>query len=267
MPKKVAIAIGAHPDDIEFYMAGTLLLLRNAGYETHYMNVASGNCGSVQYKPAQARAIRGKEARTAAKILGAQFHDNLTEDVEILYNLDLLRGLAAVIREVKPSIVLTHSPQDYMEDHTSTCRLAVTAAFTRSMPNFWTTPARKAADYETTVYHGMPHGLRDQLRKRIVPGLFVDISSVQKTKLAALACHQSQQQWLDVSQGMNSYVRSMAEASLEVGAMSKKFKYAEGWRRHLHFGFCSPEADPLREALGKNVLINQAYERDLNRAS
>ena len=42
-----AFAIGAHPDDIEFYMAGTLLLLKQAGCEIHYMNLASGNCGSV----------------------------------------------------------------------------------------------------------------------------------------------------------------------------------------------------------------------------
>ena len=49
--RKSAIAIGAHPDDIEFMMAGTLLLLKKAGYEIHYMNVANGSCGSVQYRP------------------------------------------------------------------------------------------------------------------------------------------------------------------------------------------------------------------------
>ena len=42
-----AFAIAAHPDDIEFLMAGTLVLLRDAGYEIHYMNVANGACGSV----------------------------------------------------------------------------------------------------------------------------------------------------------------------------------------------------------------------------
>ena len=46
MDKKVAMAVAAHPDDIEFYMAGTLLLLREAGYEVHYMTLASGSCGS-----------------------------------------------------------------------------------------------------------------------------------------------------------------------------------------------------------------------------
>jgi LmbE family N-acetylglucosaminyl deacetylase len=263
MPSKVAIAIGAHPDDIEFYMAGTLLLLKQSGYEIHYLTLANGSCGSAEYNGAMTRSIRNTEARTAAKILGAQFHPSITDDLEIIYNLELLRALSAVIREVKPSIVLTHSPQDYMEDHTNTARLAVTAAFTRGMPNFKTAPPRPVADYEVTVYHGMSHGLCDQLRRRIVPGAYVNTTSVRKTQLDALKAHQSQQNWLDVSQGLNSYLLAMEDMALAVGTMSKKFKYAEGWRRHLHFGFCSPEADPLAQALGKNYLVNQAYERSL----
>jgi len=57
----------------------------------------------------------------------------------------------------------------------------------------------------------------------------------------------------------------LEDMSLAVGRMSRKFKHAEGWRRHLHFGFCAPEADPLAQALGKNCLVNQAYERSLQR--
>ena len=59
MPAKVAIAIGAHPDDIEFYMAGTLLLVKRAGYDIHYFNVANGCCGSVQYNARQLARIQG----------------------------------------------------------------------------------------------------------------------------------------------------------------------------------------------------------------
>jgi hypothetical protein len=57
----------------------------------------------------------------------------------------------------------------------------------------------------------------------------------------------------------------MEDISLEVGRMSKNFKHAEGWRRHLHYGFCLADADPMKEALGKNCLINEAYERDLEK--
>jgi LmbE family N-acetylglucosaminyl deacetylase len=264
MSPPVAIAIAAHPDDIEFYMAGTLLLLKEAGYKTHYFNLASGNCGSVEQNSAKTRMQRAKEARSAAAVLGAQFHSSITDDLQILYLTSLLRRVAAVIREVKPGIVLTHSPQDYMEDHTNACRLAVTAAFARGMLNFRTVPQRRAIEGDVAVYHAMPHGLRDPLRRRIVPGAVVNIARVLDGKREALACHRSQQRWLDMSQGLNSYLQTMEDISRAVGRMSRRFKHAEGWRRHLHLGFSVKEIDPLREALGKDYLINTGYERSLN---
>jgi LmbE family N-acetylglucosaminyl deacetylase len=263
MSAKNAIAIGAHPDDIEFYMAGTLLQLKNAGYTIHYHTIANGNCGSAEYNGSTTQSIRNTEARAAARILGAEFHPSLTNDLEILYTLDLLRKLAALVREIKPSIVLTHSPQDYMEDHMNTARLAVTAAFSRGMPNFKTSPARPVADYEVTVYHAMPHGLRDELRRRLIPGAFVNTASVHNTKRVALATHKSQQDWLDRSQGLDSYLLAMENMSLDLGRLSKRFKHAEGWRRHLHLGFCGADTDPLKQVLGKKYLINPAYEQSL----
>jgi LmbE family N-acetylglucosaminyl deacetylase len=263
MSNQVAIAIAAHPDDIEFQMAGTLLLLKKAGYTTHYVTLASGNCGSADYNSATTRAIRNTEARAAAKILGAQFHPCLTDDLEIIYSLELLRALAAIIREARPNIILTHSPQDYMEDHVNTSRLAVSAAFARGMANFKTAPPRPAATYSVTLFHAMPQGLRDPLRRPIVPGAFVNTASVQKIKREALSAHKSQQRWLDVSQGLDSYLLAMEDMSLAVGRMSQRFQHAEGWRRHLHLGFCAPEDDPLAEALGRACLVNRAYERSL----
>jgi LmbE family N-acetylglucosaminyl deacetylase len=262
-PRTVAIAIAAHPDDIEFCMAGTLLLLKAAGWQIHCLNLSSGNCGSVEHSAAATRVIRRREARRAAAILGAHYHPSLTDDLEIFYDLKTLRQLAAIIRKVNPSIVLTHSPQDYMEDHMNTCRLAVTAAFSRGMPNFRTTPARDAVNGDVTVYHAMPHGLCDGLRRRITPGAFVNTSSVHHTKLNALAAHASQKTWLDVSQGMDSYLHAMDEMSLAVGRMSRQFRHAEGWRRHLHLGFSSAEVDPLADALKGDCRINRAYERAL----
>ena len=265
MNRPVAIAIAAHPDDIEFYMAGTLLLLSQAGYETHYLTLASGNCGSTGQNSSRTRAQRGREARSAAAVLGAHFHPSLTDDLEILYELPLLRRLASVVREVHPNVVLTHSPQDYMEDHTTTARLTVTATFARGMPNFRTAPARSAIDGEVAIYHAMPHGLRDPLRRKIVPGAFVNTTAVHSRKRQALACHRSQQGWLDASQGLDSYLSTMDDLSRQVGRMSRRFQHAEGWRRHLHLGFSAADEDPLGEALGRNCLQNLAYERSLNR--
>lgn len=262
---KSAIAVAAHPDDIEFYMAGTLVLLKRAGWEIHYLNIGNGCCGSVQHDARKTRTIRRDEARRAAKVLGAEFHESLCNDLEILYELKLLRRLAAVIREVKPTIVLTHAPVDYMEDHTNTSRLAVSAAFAHAMPNFRSVPPRPVSEYDVTVYHAMPHGLRDPLRRLVAPGAFVNTTSVQDIKRAALAEHKSQQNWLDVSQGLSSLTAKIDEMASAVGRLSKKFKFAEGWRRHLHYGFSATDVDSLRDALGKNYLANQAYERGLSK--
>ena len=250
MKNRTAFAIAAHPDDIEFKMAGTLLRLRQAGWEIHYLNVANGGCGSDRLRAPALKRRRAAEAKHAAKILGAHFHPSLCNDLEILYDLKLLRRLAALVRAVRPAILLTHPPVDYMEDHVNTCRLAVTAAFSRGMPNFQTLPARPAVSGDVTVYHCLPHGLCDPLRRPVRPEFFVDTTAVQETMRAAQLAHRSQHAWLAASQGMGSVVESMDADSRAVGRLSKKFTHAEGWWRHLHHGFGTPDADPLREALG-----------------
>jgi LmbE family N-acetylglucosaminyl deacetylase len=258
MPAPAALAIVAHPDDIEFYAAGTLLLLRAAGWDVHYLNVSSGDCGSMTTGLEETRRIREAEGRAAAAILGATFHESLASDLLIFYEERLLRRVAAVVRKVQPRIVLTHSPQDYMEDHMNTSRLAVTAAFARGVPNFVTDPPVPACPGDVTVYHAMPHGLCDGLRRPIVPDFFVDTTGVQATKLKALAAHTSQKAWLDATQGMDSYLDACDDMSRTVGRMSGRFQHAEGWRRHLHLGFSARDDDPLAEALGGTLVCRNA---------
>ncbi len=247
---KRVLAIAAHPDDIEFVMSGTLILLGRAGYELHYMNLANGCCGSTSLSARHAAEARLREAIAAAALIGAEFHPSLTDDLQIFYDSRTLARLAAVVREVAPEILLTHAPIDYMEDHTNTCRLAVTAAFARGMPNFSTQPPRPPVDAPVTIYHAQPHGNRDPLGHAVRPDFCVDVSHVIDQKVAMLACHQSQQDWLDASQGIGSYIEAMKSLNREVGRMSDGFEYAEGWRKHLHLGFCAESADPLRAALG-----------------
>ena len=131
------------------------------------------------------------------------------------------------------------------------------------MRNFRTTPARPPYADDVTVYHAMPHGLQDGLRQRVTAGAFVNTSAVQATKHAALAAHESQQDWLQASQGMNSYLQAMTDMSLAVGRLSGRFTHAEGWRRHLHLGFSAVEIDPLAQALGEKYFVNGQYEESL----
>ena len=142
-------------------------------------------------------------------------------------------------------------------------RLAVSAAFARGIPNFATTPPRAPFMEAVTIYHAMPHGLRDPLRKRVSAELYVDTTSVHAQKREALAAHASQREWLDATQGMDSYLSALDETSRSVGRMSGAFEFAEGWRRHSHLGFSPKEADPLSEALGANSLLNPGYKESL----
>jgi len=237
-----------------------MLLLQERGWDLHYMNLCTGNGGSVQMDGPTTSSTRLAEAQAAASILGASFYPPIVNDLELTYSVPLLRKVAAVVREAKPSIVLTHSPADYMEDHQNAQRLACTAAFAHPIQNFVTDPPRESFLHDVTVYHAMPHGLCDPLRKSIRAGAYVNTTRVHARKREALAAHVSQKHWLDVTQGMDSYLVSMDDASRRVGALSNRFEFAEGWRRHLHLGFSANEVDPLKDALGDDCLINDAYE-------
>jgi hypothetical protein len=68
-----------------------------------------------------------------------------------------------------------------------------------------------------------------------------------------LAKHRTQKDWLDQSQGHDSYLQTLRDLDAQGGRISGKFKYAEGWRRHLHLGYCGPDDDPLCDALGAYV--------------
>lgn len=248
---KRAFAVVAHPDDIEFLMAGTLAHLGRAGYELHYMNIANGCCGTTEYDRATIARIRREESIAAANVINAIYHDSLCDDLAIFYNQDTLARMSAVMREVNPQIVLTHAPVDYMEDHTNTCRLVVTAAFARGMPNFPVIPPRAHATGPTTVYHAQPYSNRTPLGEVVYPQIYVDTTNMLDIKAKMLSCHASQKKWLDQSQGLDSYIHTMRELDREVGSFSGKYAFAEGFRKHSHLGFCGPDDDPLSQALSQ----------------
>jgi LmbE family N-acetylglucosaminyl deacetylase len=252
MSKKV-LAIVAHPDDIEFLMCGTIILLSRAGFECHFLNIANGSCGTTVHSKEDIIRIRRNEAMASAAMIDAVYHESLVDDLEIFYDKSLLARVASIFREVAPDILLVQPYSDYMEDHQNSARLAVTAAFARSMPNFMTVPPRAPVFQDVCVYHGQPHSNLDPTMDRVLPKMYVDITSVIEEKTQMLSCHNSQFAWLDESQKMTSFLGSMRTISRNTGQLSGKYDYAEGWSRHLQFGFCAPYADPLADALAEYI--------------
>ena len=251
--KSKVMAIAAHPDDIEFGMSGTLFLLKKAGCEIHYMNIANGSCGTAEFDEDTIVTMRLQEAKNAASRLGAIFHPPIVPDFEIYYTREILVRLASIYREIAPDILLVPSPQDYMEDHTNACRLAVSAAFGRGMRNYKVEPPTDPVSNEVVIYHAQPHGNRDALNKLVQPEFFVNIADVMVEKTNMLAEHKSQKNWLDVSQGFNAYLDTMKGYAREIGELSGKYDVAEGWRPHNHLGFCSAGANPLADILRENL--------------
>ncbi|TWT83785.1 4-oxalmesaconate hydratase [Planctomycetes bacterium CA13] len=253
MPSVLAIA--AHPDDIEFYMAGAMLQLARRGWDLHYVNLCDGSRGSTTLDRPTCAAVRLQEAKDACEVLGATFYGPIYSDMEASYTTENLKKVAAIVRMAKPTIVLTHSPTDYMEDHETACRLAVSAAFCHGMPNMESDPEMDVYMEPVTVYHAQPVGLHTPLGEFVTPHLYVDETDVIEQKVKALACHASQKQWLDESQGLDSYLQTLRDLSTEMGNRSGKFPVAEGWRRRQHWGFCNADDDPLRDAL-KDIIVD-----------
>jgi LmbE family N-acetylglucosaminyl deacetylase len=252
-----ALAIVAHPDDIEFLMAGTLILLKQRGWETHYFNVTDGCCGSMVTGREETARTRTREARDAALSMGAQFHEPVCHDMSVYYTPELLARVARVVRTANPDLVLTHAPSDYMEDHQNACRLAVSATFTKNMPNFQADNGTPPGSGEVAVYHGQPHSNHDPLGQRVYPTHLVNIQSVVDEKEAALACHKSQTDWLDSTQGMESLASTMQTFGRDVANQSDGIELGEGFRRHNPTGFGPLDFDPLAAALADVIEVQK----------
>lgn len=241
-------------------MGGTLILLRERGWEVHIMPLADGRCGTAAEPVEIIVARRRAEAMAACALIGAHYHPPVAADLQLHHDTPTVAKVVSVIRQVQPSILLLHSPADYMEDHQNACRIGCTAAFARGMINYPSDPPRPTMTADITVYHAMPHGLRDPLRKMVRPGLYVNIASVLPPKRRMLACHQSQKEWLDLSQGMDSYLEAMVGMAREVGKISGVFEAAEGFRRRNHLGLSASDQDPLRHELPGLCRVDPEFE-------
>lgn len=253
----VALAIFAHPDDIEFNCAGTLALLQQCGWETHYLNLADGCCGSLEKSPTEAAEERWREARAAADVLKALPHPPHFRDLEIFFNDAACRRVAAVVREIQPNVVFTHSTSDYMEDHMETARLAFHSLFSAGMPNYRTEPEIAPYQKPRALYHALPHGLHwPGDRARAHPEFYINIDSVIEMKREALACHASQKEWLDKTQGMDAYLDTMTDFAKTLGRESGVGAHAEGLTRHLPLGLGPENYTPIEDAL-KDLIQHQ----------
>jgi len=250
MPNSInVLALFAHPDDAEFLCAGTLAQLAGCGAQIHMATLTAGDCGSTTLPAAKIAALRQQEASRAAAVIGARYHCLQSKDLLIFYDRPHLNKVMELVRLTRPSLVLTHSPVDYMIDHETVSHLCQSACFGAMAPNY-KTGARRAAPPLPGVphlYYADAFGRRDILGNKIESGFSVNISATLKRKEEMLACHDSQQAWLKTQQEIPGTVMAMRKMAQEAGKRAR-FRWAEGFRQHLGQGF--PATNLLKELLG-----------------
>lgn len=216
------LAVGAHPDDLELLCGGTLARYAAAGHRVVMCHATTGNRGSYVYDSTKLAQVRGREARTAADLLGAEARTLGLADAEVnSRDPQQRRAMIDLVREVRPDVVLTHDPDDYMGDHNEVSRLVFECTFHASLPLLETD--HPAHDTVPSLYY------MDTLAGLgFLPAEYVDISDVIDTKRAALRAHASQLEWLRDHDGVD-FVEFMESADRYRGFQSG-VRFAEGFR-------------------------------------
>ncbi|TAM81033.1 MAG: PIG-L family deacetylase [Acidobacteria bacterium] len=249
MPNAInVLALFAHPDDAEFLCAGTLAHLAARGAKIHMATLTAGDCGSTTLPAARISALRQKEASRSAALIGARYYCLQSKDLLVFYDHSHLNRVMELVRQTRPTLVLTHSPVDYMIDHETVSHLCQSACFGAMAPNFKTgihspAPALKKVPH---LYYADAFGRRDILGNKIESCISVNISTTLRRKEEMLACHDSQQAWLKTQQEVPGTVATMRKMAQEAGKRAG-FRWAEGFRQHLGQGF--PASNLLKELL------------------
>jgi LmbE family N-acetylglucosaminyl deacetylase len=242
LAENVALTLMAHPDDAEFLCGGTLALLAERGWSIHVATATSGDCGSSTLGPDEIAAIRRQEAASAARVIGGQYHCLEGRDLQVRYDVQTVTAACGLLREVRPRLLITHSPSDYMLDHEQVSLVARAAAFNAPIPNAPAPTGSLPLEAIPHVYYADPIEGKDIFGDPVLPGLLIDISTTLDTKLAMLACHASQREWLRSHHGMDEYLVSARRWSQARGTLAG-VTYAEGFRQHR--GHAYPQDDLL----------------------
>jgi len=214
------LAIGAHPDDIEFGCGGTLIKYAGKGARIDLLVMTDGARGG------NPRRRRREQAR-AGSVLGARrIHWGAYRDTLLPSVRHLIDRMERVIRVAHPDFIFVNFPEDTHQDHRQVARAAVSA----------TRYARNVLFYEgpTTVNFN--------------PTVFIDIAAEVKEKLRALEMHQSQV--------MRTRIEAMpiceiAEASAHFRGVQGRVRWAEGFaplRLFINVGGVRPQGRAARRS-------------------
>ena len=217
------LAVGCHPDDLELSCGGTLARMAKEGYEVYTCHVCNGNMGHAVIMPPELGPMREKEAERAGEVLGVKKVYNVDVGDCMVYaeNIDVRREMVRIIREVNPDFIITHGPDDYMNDHLQVSQLVFETSFTATVGHMF--PEYPVSDKVVPIYY-----MDNLAGTNFVPEMYVDVTDYIDKKLRAVECHESQIVWMREHDKIDfiEFVRSCTRGrGLQCGVM-----YAEGFK-------------------------------------
>jgi LmbE family N-acetylglucosaminyl deacetylase len=190
-----ALVITAHPDDVDFGAAGTVAVLTDAGVDVTYCLVTDGDAGGFDHSipRSEMASLRRIEQTRAAKEVGVETLFFLGHgDGRVVADLTLRRDLSRVIRQVRPTVVITQSPELNLDriyashpDHLATGQAAISAVY----PD-----ARNPFAYPELLDEGLEAWAVPEMwimGGRDVNG-HIDVTDQLDRKIRALLCHETQ---------------------------------------------------------------------------
>lgn len=221
------LAIGAHPDDIETYAAGTLAKYAKLGHKVFMATATNGNVGSATLSMEEIARVRKQEARNSAAIIGAEYICLDYDDEMFFEDKQARLKFINLVRYCKADLILTHYPKDYNPDHELTSKIVNDIAVMIPIEKI-RTEAQPYDKIPVIAYFEPANG------HGFVPTEYVDISDVMDIKISMCRAHKSQIQWMkdnfkdaignSDSDFFENYIISARYRGIQCGV-----KYAEGF--------------------------------------
>jgi LmbE family N-acetylglucosaminyl deacetylase len=193
------LAIGAHPDDIEYGCGGTLTLYGQQGHDVFMFVASDGSLGGDA-------AVREREQKESAAVIGTrEMFWGGYRDTEVPYNRELIVRIESVIKQVRPTMIFVNSPDDTHQDHRHLAEAAVSA--TRYVPNF--------------LFFEVPS------TQHFAPNCYTNIEKVLDRKLACLEAHRSQVAKTNIE---DLTILELAVSCANFRGIQARVKYAEAFQ-------------------------------------
>lgn len=175
------LAIGAHPDDVEFCCAGVLIRANRLGYSTGIVDLTKGEASSRGTVDSRAR-----ETQAASAAMGLTFRENLgLADCALSeHSSEQLRSVVRVIRRHKPEIIIVPYWEERHPDHVAASHLVTKAVFLSGVAKFDPSVSESTHTVQQVLYYLFRYTAR--------PSFILDITDCFEQKMLAIRCYASQ---------------------------------------------------------------------------